>query len=123
MGGYLGKNIFQLSLKDQIYVGQMAMEDPNFVVGRDEQFSKSYTPTIDAQLLFSVWNRINDTSHELQRLVVTDSQGNILLNQGVKYSGYSSVVNLHPIQQKAGKYRLTWYVNDKAIANKSIVIE
>jgi hypothetical protein len=123
VGGYLGKNIFQLSLSDQIYVGQIAMENPDLVVGRDNRFQKSNSPTLVAQLLFSVWNRIANTSRASQRFVVTDSKGNILLDRDFITSGNSTVLNLHPIQQKTGKYSLTWYVNNKAIADRNIFIE
>jgi hypothetical protein len=123
LGGYLGQNIFQLSLRDQIYVGQMAMEDPNLVVGRDDRFSRSNSPTLDAQLILSLWNRMDNTGSALQRLVVKDAKGNILFDREWTTSGYSTVVGLHPIQQKAGKYHLTWYFNGKAIADRNIFIE
>jgi hypothetical protein len=121
--GYVGINFFQLTLTDRIYVGQMGMDNPDVVVGRDDRFPKSNTPTLDAQLLFSVWNRMGSVSSDSQRLVVKDLNGNIALDRDVTHSGYSTVVNLHPIQQKAGKYRLIWYVSGKAIAEKDIVIE
>ncbi|WP_391559230.1 hypothetical protein [Robertmurraya sp.] len=121
--GYFGINFFQLTLTDQIYVGQMGMLNPDLVVGRDDRFPKSSPPTLDAQLLFSVWNRMGNTSSVSQRLVVTDFNGNIALDCDVTPSGYSTVVSLHPIQQKVGKYRLTWYVSGKTIAEKEIIIE
>ena len=120
---YFVMNFFQLTLTDRIYVGQMAMLNPDLVVGRDDRFPKSNTPTLDAQLLFSVWNRMGNTSSGSQRLVVTDFNGNIALDCDVTSSGYSTVVSLHPIQQKVGNYRLTWYISGKAIAEKYIIIE
>ncbi|MGC5323882.1 hypothetical protein [Brevibacillus sp. SYSU BS000544] len=121
--GYFGINFYQLTLTDQIYVGQMGMINPDLVVGRDDRFPNSSTPTLDAQLLFSVWNRIGSANGGTQRLVVKDLNGNIALDLDVTHRGYSTVVNLHPIQQKMGKYRLTWYVSGKAIAEKEIIIE
>ena len=121
--GYFGINFFQLTLTDKIYVGQMGMINPDIVVGKGNRFPTSSTPTLDAQLLFSVWNRIGSANGDTQRLVVKDFNGHVAFERDVTHSGHSTVVNLHPIQQKVGKYRLNWYVNGKVIAEKEIIIE
>lgn len=122
MVGWFTAHIMQLTLTDRIYVGEMAMDNP-MVVGRDERFPKGNTAYLFAQLLQSVKHRMVNKADVTYRLVVTDSDGSVIRDDTITPDGYSTVVNLHPIQEKEGKYRLSWYIENNVIAVKDILIE